>query len=206
MIDHLTDRRNESGGTDGVAYIYFGYQDQNQQKPIDVISIFIRQLLVQLQELPSDIESPFDMMAQNGSPNYDTLKGFIFSLSKRFSKQNGQAFIVCDALDEMDEHGQRQELLPLLHEMKNAGIKLFLTSRPHPADVRISFADSIQLELTPHTDDLKKYIAQKLAGNTCTYRLIEASRSLDMEDVISALVASAEGMYVWCNLLSPYDF
>ncbi|KAF8246873.1 hypothetical protein K440DRAFT_630440 [Wilcoxina mikolae CBS 423.85] len=73
----------------------------------------------------------------------------------------GRVYIVCDALDETDEHNQRQELLPLFHDMKRARFKIFLTSRPHPADVRESFADALQLQLTPKQDDLRRYICGK---------------------------------------------
>jgi hypothetical protein len=103
-------------------------------------------------------------------------------------------YIVCDALDEMHEYNQRQELLPLFHDMKHASFKIFLTSRSHPADVRESFADSLQLQLTPHQDDLRHYIFGKLNTSARTKRLIESSRTIVLEDVVSTLVASAEGM------------
>ncbi|KAF8541178.1 hypothetical protein BDD12DRAFT_949430 [Trichophaea hybrida] len=149
VIDHLLDQQSH----EGVAYIYFGYQDQLNQKPIDIISSFTKQLLGQLPELPPDIESSYDRMEEE-RPNYETLKGFLFSMPGYFASHGRRTFIVCDALDEMHEYDQRQELLPLFHHMKDGGFEIFLTSRPHPADVRISFADAIQFEVTPHQDDL----------------------------------------------------
>jgi len=192
VIDHLLDRQSH----DAVAYIYFGYQDQLRQKPIDIISSFTKQLLGQLPELPPDIESSYDNMTKKSErPNYEALKGFLFSLPRRFASNGKRTYIVCDALDEMHEYDQRQELLPLFHDMKDGGFEIFLTSRPHPADVRVSFANAIQLELTPHHNDLQGYIQEKINRSTGAKYLIESSKTLKFENVISALIASAEGMY-----------
>jgi hypothetical protein len=151
------------------------------------------QLLSQLPELPPDIESSYEQQ-KTGSPNYKTLEGFLFSMPQRFSSNGHRVFIVCDALDETDEHNQRQELLPLFHNMKQVGFNIFLTSRPHPADVRVSFAEAIQLELIPHQNDLRGYVQDKIMANLNTKLLIEKSKTLHLEGIISALVTSAEKM------------
>jgi hypothetical protein len=156
------------------------------------MSIIMKQLLSQLPELPSNIESLYDELKAD-RPKHETIKSFLFSMASCFAP-DGRVFIVCDALDEMDEHEQRQELLPLFHEMKDVGFEIFLTSRPHPADVRISFTDAIQLDLIPHEIDLKRYVRERLIGNVVTKRLIDNSETLNMENVVSALVTSAEGM------------
>jgi hypothetical protein len=83
-----------------------------------------------------------DMFDKKGTESLDIeiLQGILFSMPMRFEEVGKRVFVVCDALDEMDEHKQRQVLLPMFHDMANAGFKLFLTSRPYPADVRTSFA------------------------------------------------------------------
>ncbi|KAF8246872.1 hypothetical protein K440DRAFT_500980, partial [Wilcoxina mikolae CBS 423.85] len=43
VIDYLLKQRHLN--SDGVAYIYFGYKDQTQQRLLDIISIFTKQLL-----------------------------------------------------------------------------------------------------------------------------------------------------------------
>jgi hypothetical protein len=189
VIDHLLDANTN----DGVAYLYFGYKDQTRQRPIDVMSIFTKQLLNRLPELPPDIEALYD---EKGTESLDahTLRGLLFSMPKRFSSHTGRAFIVCDALDEMDEYKQRDVLLPLLHDLENNGFDIFLTSRPHPADVRESFHDAIQVDITPDPKDLRAYVHEKLNDSTRFKKVIENSVSLALENIVSTVVSSAEGM------------
>ena len=64
----------------------------------------------------------------------------LLSMPKRFAR----VFVVCDALDEMDQDEQRVELLPLFHDMKDSGIVHSLTTRSHfgTTDVRIQVSRS----------------------------------------------------------------
>jgi Cdc6-like AAA superfamily ATPase len=189
VIDHLSEQPSH----DGVAYLYFGYQDRTQQRPIDVFSIFTKQLVSQLPELPPDI---LEVHSKKGteSPGLEMLRRFLFSMPKRFSSLGRRVFIVCDALDEMDEHQQRDVLLPLFHDMEDTGFEIFLTSRPHPEDVRCSFDAAIQLELTPHYGDLRGYVEERITASPKTKKMIENSQSLQLENVITAVASSAEGM------------
>jgi hypothetical protein len=110
-----------------VAYIYFGYKDQTQQRLLDIISIFTKQLLSQLPDLPPDIEPAYDR-ASDEYPSLETLKHFLFSMPGNFASAGvggGRVYIVCDALDEMHKHNQRQELLPIFHDMKRANSRSF---------------------------------------------------------------------------------
>ena len=195
VIDHLLARQDGGASGHGVAYLYFGYQDQTQQRPIDVFSIFTKQLLCQLPELPPDIEDVYNKK-RTESLDADTLKGLLFSMPARFSALNPsrRTFIVCDALDEMDKDRQRAVLLPLFHEMAHAGFEIFMTSRPHPADVRESFDSAIQLDIIPDQNDLRRYIQGKLSANVKIMEIINNSISLKLEDIVSALVTSTEGM------------
>jgi hypothetical protein len=161
---------------------------------MDVVSSFTMQLLSQLPHIPSDIEASYTQL-KTESPTYKTLEGFLFSMPERFASNGNRVFIACDALDETDEYTQRQELLPLFHKMKQAGFDIFLTSRPHPADVRISFAEALQLELIPHPNDLHGYVRDRILANLNTRHLLENSATLQFEDLVSVLIASADKMY-----------
>jgi hypothetical protein len=158
------------------------------------MSIFIRQLLSRLPELPPSIEASYDK-CKSEQPGHEALIGFLLSMPDYYaSLGNRQVFIVCDALDETDEHNQRQELLPLFHELKASGFKMFLTSRPHPADVRLSFSDAIQLDVIPDAKDLRHYVHDRLVNNFATQRIINRSGALSVEDVVASIVESTEGM------------
>ena len=186
VVDYLLNELNHSG----VGYLYFGYKDRTQQTPIQVCSIITKQLLEYLPELPPDIERWYDEKKRE-SPDFETLKGILFSIPRRFLGRSRQPFIICDALDEMDELNQRQKLLPILHSMADAGFKIFLTSRPHPADVRESFSRAMQIELMPHQEDLRAHVQKQL--DVCS-RFKKTRESLDLEYIVSTIVASAEGM------------
>jgi hypothetical protein len=179
---------------DGIAYLYCGYQDRISQKPLDFFSAFTKQLLEQLPEIPNEIVELFD---EEETQRLDmvSLKRILLSMPTIFSDHRcSRAFIVCDALDEMDEYEQRQVLLPFFHDMAKAGFKIFLTSRPYPADVRESFSDAIQLDITPNNDDLEAHIKNQLIASPSFVKIVQASPSVKLEDVVSSLASSAKGM------------
>jgi hypothetical protein len=102
-------------------------------------------------------------------------------MPKRFSERGGRTFVVCDALDEVDEFARREVFLPLFHEMETEGFEMFLTSRHHPADVRESFSEAIQLDIHPPQDRLENYIRPKLAASTKFTAAIRKSNSLKLD-------------------------
>jgi hypothetical protein len=72
---------------------------------------------------------------------------------------------------------------------------MFLTNMPHPEDVRLSFANAIQLDVIPDEEDLRHYVHDRLVNNIATKRLIDRSSTLDVEDIVGSLVDSTEGVY-----------
>ncbi|KAI5812766.1 hypothetical protein BZA77DRAFT_296578 [Pyronema omphalodes] len=108
-----------------VAHLYFGHQDRAKQSAVEVFSIFTKQLLEQLPQVPTDI---MDMFGKRGTEILDleTLQGILFSMPMRFEEIGRQVFVICDALDEMDEYKQRQMLLPKLYDMANIGFKVIM--------------------------------------------------------------------------------
>ena len=135
MIDHLNEQRHLNGF--GVGHVYFEYQEQKQQTVLAVVASLVKQLLSQLSptEFPKEIEAKYqEKKTQHVSA--DDLTDMLFSMPTRFARR---VFVVCDALDEMDQQEQREKLLPLFHDMKDSGIALLLATLPHPrtADVQI---------------------------------------------------------------------
>ena len=127
MIDHLNEQRKLDGF--GVGHIYFEYQEQKQQTVLAVVASLVKQLLSQIPpaEFPKDIETKYqEKKSQHASA--DDLIDMLLSMPKRFDRR---VFVICDALDEMDQHEQRDRLLPLFHRMRDSGIALSFTSCPH---------------------------------------------------------------------------
>ena len=123
VIDHLDGQRNLNGF--GVGHIYFEYQEQKQQAALAVIASLVKQLLSQIPpaKFPKDIEMEY-RRKKFQHPSADDLIGMLLTIPKWFSR----VFVVCDALDEMDQLEQRAHLLPLFHRMKNSGIALSVTT------------------------------------------------------------------------------
>ena len=134
MIDHLNEQRALNGF--GVGHIYFEYQEQQQQTVLAVVKSLVKQLLSQIPpaKFPRGIEAKYQRK-KSQHPSANDLIEMLLSMPKRFAR----VFVVCDALDEMDQYEQRDHLLPLFHRMEDSGIALSLTTRSHirATDVRI---------------------------------------------------------------------
>ena len=189
MIDHLKEQRDINGF--GVGHIYFEYQEQRQQKIRTVLASLVKQLLSQVPptKFPKDIEAKYQR-EKNQHATANDLMDMLLSMPKWFSR----VFVVCDALDEMDEQEQRAKLLPLFHDMKDSGIALFLTTRPHPADIQDSFQDASTIELVPKEHDIRRYVEERLLPNNRFQKIQRDSTGLKNQ-VVSKIVDSAAGMY-----------
>ena len=119
MIDHLNEQRDLNRF--GVGHIYFEYQEQQQQTALAVVASLVKQLLSQIPpaEFPGDVEAEYQRKKFQYPLAGDLIK-MLCSMPKRFAR----VFVVCDALDEMDQDEQRVELLPLFHRIKDSGIAL----------------------------------------------------------------------------------
>ena len=123
MVDHLNEQRNLNGF--GVGHIYFEYQEQKQQTVLAVVASLVKQLLSQIPptKFPKDIEAKYQAQKHQHA-TADSLIGMLLSMPNRFTR----VFVVCDALDEMDQQEQRRELLPLFHRMRDSGTALSLNT------------------------------------------------------------------------------
>ena len=189
VIDHLNKQRNSNGF--GVGHIYFEYQEQKQQTVLAVVTSLVKQLLSQIPptEFPKDIEAKYqEKKTQHASA--DDLSDMLLSTPKWFTHR---VFVVCDALDETNQH-EREQLLPLFHRLKNSGIALFLTTRPHPADIQESFQNASIIELIPKIHDIRRYVEERLSANPGFRGIQQAPSGLNSRTV-SKIVDSAAGMY-----------
>ena len=81
-----------------------------------------------------------------------------------------RVFVICDALGEMDEE-QRAEILPVFHQMEAFGVVLFLTTRPHPANIQDSFQGAPIIELVPMEHDIRRYVEERLLDDSHFQRI-----------------------------------
>ncbi|KAF8246554.1 hypothetical protein K440DRAFT_602223, partial [Wilcoxina mikolae CBS 423.85] len=187
VIDHLLDQSSKPG----VAYIYFDYNEQDRQKPTDVLSSLVRQLSGQSGQLPKILEDLYDeLKPKEKQPSLQSLYDAIVALSKQFP----QVYIICDALDECDQQKQRTTLLPLFHQLGQNGVNLFMTSRPYPEDIQDSFQDITTIELSANESDIRSYIRETINQNLRAKRLVQNAKC--EERIISQLMDCAKGMFL----------
>lgn len=188
MIDHFQAEAAREGY--GVAYIYFNYKEQNQQKPMEVLSSLVRQLATQIEHLPAEIESLYDRFQNKGKRSkFDELYTALIATFKSFPR----VFLVFDALDECHLDNQRKDLLPLFFPMVESGANLFITSRQHPKDIQEAFRDVPKIQLTAQDWDIEIYIRQRIEENSKARRLVKRAKC---EERISELIDCAQGMQV----------
>jgi hypothetical protein len=187
MIDHLLAKAPTANF--GVAYIYFNYNEQDQQRPVDILASVVKQLVIQSPQLSNELQVLYDDLKPKGKrPSSEDLYELLLATSKTFTR----TFIVCDALDECNQTKQRERLLPLLHRMKESGFWIFLTSRPYPEDIQEYFSDSAKINLSAHKDDIQAHIRARIDGNIRARCII---RDKGLEDqVVPELTDCAKGM------------
>lgn len=162
VIDHFREARTENYG---VAYIYFDYKERDRQRPAHVLASLVKQLARQIPTLPAEIAS---LYSKGKPPSVRELCTTLVSTFKLF----GRVFLVFDALDECDQRAQRNELLPLFHEMGKGGASLFLTSRQYPEDIQESFHAVARVKLLAHAEDIRSYIQRKITETPRAKRLV----------------------------------
>ena len=93
----------------------------------------------------------------------------------------------------MDQATQREHLLPLFHTIDNSGISLFLTTRPHPADVLESFSEASIIELVPNKNEMRLYVEERLSKNYRFQNVIRkvANKNLQQRAVTTIVDSSA---------------
>lgn len=104
---------------------------------------------------------------------------------------NPASFIIF--FDAFDECGQRGIIIcQLVRRMYNAGIKVFITHRPHvlqnPED---DFEELTVLEIRAHDEDVENYIVQQLMMEEKAKRVDETFK----DTIIKEIIGQAKGMY-----------
>lgn len=189
MIDHILALKSIENY--GIAYTYFEYQEQDSQRPINVISSLVKQLYTQAPSLNADLEGLYDrLVPKNKSPTFEELYTALVAIFKSFA----QVFFVFDALDECHQENQREDLLPFFHQLLNDGANIFLTSRPHPEDIQEALNEygASKIELSAREEDIGTYIEAKIERNARAKRLVRQGRCKDR--IISELADCAKGM------------
>lgn len=184
-----------------MAYIYFNFKEQEQQRPTQALSSLIKQLITQVKGsvFPAEAKKLYDeFILQQKQPPFQNLQQVLSSISQNFTR----VFFVFDALDECDEKIQRMELLSFLDGLaKMKHISLFVTSRPYPRDIYecLTKINAAKIEISANEEDIKMFIAETIDENSHAKALIQGDLR---ERIILKLVDLCKGMYVYLAVSS----
>lgn len=173
----------------GVAYIYFDYMEQDQQKLRLVLASLVKQLACQASSFSEERYNlrPI-IMEYDPEPTPEILYTALLGISKLFNR----VFLIFDGLDECNQKDQLNDLLPLFHRLAKDNISVFVTSRVHPGEIQRSLYNAAKIDLAISSDDMKAYIQEKIDENPRAKSLIGQTGCRDK--VVNQLATCANGM------------
>ena len=189
VIDQLRD--DHIGQNIAIAFVYFDYRDKGSQSLEDTVASLLRQVVSQKTVLPASLVELYRKLGeQKLKLQIQDLERILLHICQDFD----QVFIPIDALDECDEAMRRKHFLPFLAALqKIPSIRLFVTSRPYPEDIRKALDPAPQIHVQASDADLRMYLRRK----------IEESGNADIIDedfkqrLIDTVTRGAQGMYVF---------
>jgi Cdc6-like AAA superfamily ATPase len=175
----------------GIAYIYCNFRRQREQKPADLLTSLLKQLVQEQRFVPESVKTLYERHKDKRTrPSFDEISKELHSVVADYSR----AFIIIDALDECQvSDGGRQRLLAEMFNLQTkTGANLLATSRFIPETVKKFEGNSTRLEIRASDDDLRRYLDGHIS------RLPSfVSRSPDLQnEVKTAIINVVDGMYV----------
>jgi hypothetical protein len=175
-----------------ILYVYFNYKEP-AQAPITIIGALVRQIL----EDKIDQDNPLLVKYKESLKNRQTaslvdLRNFLYENLGRYSK----TFALFDALDEYDEgNGDRSVLGEELAKLSNRqGTRVMVTSR-WLASLQRDLSGSTCIEIRASDSDVEAYIKCQLQSSARLRGHLRQDKGLEA-DIVKAVVASCQGMYV----------
>ncbi|KAF3927237.1 hypothetical protein ABW20_dc0107143 [Dactylellina cionopaga] len=159
VVDHLYERFGEDA-TVGIAYIYYNFRRQDEQKLEGVMANILKQLAQSQPSLPSEVKGLYDRYTANKSqPPFDQILRTLQSVAVAYSR----VFIIVDALDECQSaDGCRVKFLSEIFSFQDgARANIFATSRFIP-EITKMFESSSLLEIRATDEDVQTYLTGQM--------------------------------------------
>ena len=156
VVDSLTADGGGRFPETGIAYVYFNFQQQNEQQADRSLASLVRQLSWGCPVLPASVKSLYDQhQGKRTRPSLQQLSETLQSVAAAYSR----VFIAIDALDEY--RSSRNDRSAFLREIfalqAKVAVNLFATSRVIP-DIASEFKSAVSLEIRATDHDVRKYI------------------------------------------------
>jgi hypothetical protein len=167
-----------------VLYIYFDYQDRQNQKSIRILQTLLKQVVSQLDIIPSELVALYEeCIRRNTSPDILTLLEQFLACCQEFDS----TYVLLDGFDECDD-SQQEQILSLIHKfLRQCSLRIMLTSRPYLHRLQTLFESSLLMEFKAEEEDIRKYLSTRLE------KIRYLSQDLKSE-IIDVITRGAEGM------------
>ncbi|EPS39024.1 hypothetical protein H072_7207 [Dactylellina haptotyla CBS 200.50] len=194
VINHISETVQDK--KIGLAYFYCDYQDQEKQTADYFVASLLQQLIRRVLVLPTELKEFYQVFCKERRlPKLSDLTKLLLQLSDSFS----QVYLVIDALDESDSTKHRRQFLSILYELekKQDSIRIFVTSRSHPVDIRAAFENGPNIKITASRSDIRDYITSRLDNDENLADLIQPKLRNEIVDHITEV---AGGMFLLARL------
>ncbi|EHK18518.1 uncharacterized protein TRIVIDRAFT_225823 [Trichoderma virens Gv29-8] len=189
VIDHLHSHFQEDPKS-GIAYFFFNYKRQDQQKNEDLLASLLRQLTARQPSMPKVVQDLYDRHnGQRTRPSTDELMQALQSVVITYSR----VFIMIDALDECRsvDHTHSSVLSGIFTLRSKTKANFFLTSRLN-ANITENFEGIPELKIYANNDDVQRY----LRGNMRHLpRFVRDDPGLQ-EKIITSILKAVQGMFL----------
>jgi hypothetical protein len=189
VVDYL-DNQYHGDPTTGIAYIYFDFRRQHEQKPEGVLSSVLKQLAQEQAPLHESIEALcWRHNCRQTRPSLSEVATALHSVVATYSR----TFIIIDALDEcqVSGEGRRKFLSEISNLRRQTQANLFVTSRFIP-EIENEFEGCGSVEIRASSDDVRRYLEGHISQLPSF-----VSRNVDLqEEIVTEITQAIDGMYV----------
>jgi hypothetical protein len=193
VVEELTTRYSKEP-TVGIAYLYCNFRRKDEQKIDDLLTSLLKQLAEGQPSLPSTVKELYDRYKTRRTRlSLDEISISLQAVTALYSR----VFIIVDALDEcqVSDNCRQRFLSSLFHLQTKTGANLFMTSRFIP-EITEKLNEGLRLEIRASDQDMRKY----LDGHMSRLRTFVLRNPKLQEEIITATIQAAKGMYVSCYL------
>ena len=190
VIDDLCDGPCEE--KIAIAMFYCDFRDQQEQTAANIMGAILKQLVVR-GEVLEGVQSAFKKAKKEVGGRGLRLSDIVQMLKQAVATLP-KVFICIDALDEcLPKH-----LLELLRSLKDIlkespRMRIFVTGRPQvKGEITKYFTTGVVVLISPKTDDIKRYLENKLEMDTECDAMSDGLRA----DILRIIPQRISGMYV----------
>ena len=154
VVDHLCTKFQNDASV-GIAYLHCNFQSQDNQKPTDLLSSLLRQLVQGQPSVPESVKSLYERYKDEPRPPPSDILKVLDAVTTDYSR----IFIIIDALDEcrVSDGGCKRFLSEIFNLQAKTGASFFATSRFIP-EVMKEFEGRVLLEIRASGEDVQRYL------------------------------------------------